>query len=471
VTWASRLEPLRLASAPSAAVDEEFIADFLSAFPGRSNTPFAGLEAVPPGEAVLFDRQGRRALVFWEPEQVEASAALSDADAEEGLRHHFSEAVRNRLRGGRPVCCELSGGLDSSSIVCVADDLLRRGTTDVPDLVTATFTFDRSPTSDESVFVNAVRHRVGRRHFALTESASPLFAGLDEAYLEYPAPKACFRALSDRMVAEMYVAGARVALSGFGGDEVLLSSGSSFAVELADLAREFRFGALPSRFRLWQRRLGGSLAVLLWQNLVHPLLPTPLRVRAPLFSFSLEPLLETEFVRRKHLSRRMLESSNEVSRDLSPSQRLRVAGIRRAVRSVSWQYDYGSHPVENRFPFLDRPLVEFCLGLPLGQHVRDGDGRSLHRRALASFLPPEVLSRRDKKGPDEALMRGLSQEWSRLAWLLESPRVCQRGWVRPDGFRRALDELRFGVRTTGASLVPKVLALEVWLRHLEQRAP
>jgi asparagine synthase (glutamine-hydrolysing) len=132
-------------------------------------------------------------------------------------------------------------------------------------------------------------------------------------------------------------------------------------------------------------------------------------------------------------------------------------------------YDWWDAPVELSAPYLDRDLVEFCLGVPSDQFVRRGETRSLHRRALAGLLPPRIARRRDKQGPDEAILRAIAERWGDLQPLLEEPRVASRGWMNAAAFRRVLQEARFGKPGDYLPALLPSLALEVWMRAAEER--
>ncbi|TIU33071.1 MAG: asparagine synthase, partial [Mesorhizobium sp.] len=63
--------------------------------------------------------------------------------------------------------------------------------------------------------------------------------------------------------------------------------------------------------------------------------------------------------------------------------------------------------VEPRYPFWDKPLVEFCLALPGEEKLKDGFGRHVLRRAMQGVLPPAVQWRRDKIDFTANLVNGM----------------------------------------------------------------
>lgn len=126
-------------------------------------------------------------------------------------------------------------------------------------------------------------------------------------------------------------------------------------------------------------------------------------------------------------------------------------------------YDWWDAPVQMTFPFLDRDLVELCLGVPSDQIVRRGETRSLLRRGLAEMLPPRIARRQDKQGPDEAVLRAIAERWGEIRGMLDEPRVVARGWIEPAAFRQTLQEARFGKPGAGLPGLLGALSLEAWL--------
>jgi hypothetical protein len=155
----------------------------------------------------------------------------------------------------------------------------------------------------------------------------------------------------------------------------------------------------------------------------------------------------------------------DVEGDFSqPGKRLHAGAVRSVLRAVSWMYDRWDDPVQVAYPFLDQDLVEFCLGVPIGQLIRPPETRSLLRRSLAGLLPPRIARRPDKQGPDEAILRAFGEQWSEIKDLADDPRAADLGWFDAAAFRQSLQQARFGKAGDHLpSLLPS-LALEAWLR-------
>jgi len=145
VTWSSVLEPLVLLAGKTLALDEDYIAGWLGMFPPTHLTPYARISSVLPACFVRLGPAGKIITKFWEFDPKKRIRYPSDAEYEEHFRIVLRESVRRRLRSDAPVLAELSGGMDSSSIVCVADALIAEGAAETPRLDTVSYYDDSEP--------------------------------------------------------------------------------------------------------------------------------------------------------------------------------------------------------------------------------------------------------------------------------------------------------------------------------------
>ncbi len=155
VLWASDLAGLTKLTNLSSEVSDEYIASYLILDEDVGRTPYRNIRCVPPGSLVRAGHDGERIRRYWTITSTREIHYKCDADYEEHLFHLLRESIRVRLRSTGPAVCELSGGVDSSSIVCIADRLHSEGL--VGDYVrTASYIWDGSPGSDERKYVHEV---------------------------------------------------------------------------------------------------------------------------------------------------------------------------------------------------------------------------------------------------------------------------------------------------------------------------
>src|SRR5579871_5535546 len=141
--WSTRLKVL-VDLVQASEIDDQYVGAMLGCGGRPHTTPYRGIYSVPPGHAVLVHRDGTRIEPFWELPIDNIIRYRQESDYEEQLRTLFRDAVRSRLRTDEPVAAELSGGLDSSSIICMASELIRSGDVQVPRLTTLSFDHEGS---------------------------------------------------------------------------------------------------------------------------------------------------------------------------------------------------------------------------------------------------------------------------------------------------------------------------------------
>ena len=161
VVWSTHLEPLVLGA--SLSVDDEYIAGYLANYPSAHRTPYREIQAVPPGRFVAIHNGTAVEHRYWSVSARSRVQYKADSEYEEHFHGLFRQAVKRRLRSDSPVLAELSGGIDSSSIVCMADDLLHEGEAEAIRLDTLSTLDPRESGGDEHYFtqIEKKRGRVG----------------------------------------------------------------------------------------------------------------------------------------------------------------------------------------------------------------------------------------------------------------------------------------------------------------------
>lgn len=465
IIWSSLLRPLLSLAGTRLEVDDEYIAGYLTTATETERTPYRGIHSVPPGGVIVIQDGRERVQKFWSPDPWHEIRYRTDAEYEEHFRQVFHEAVRCRLRVDGPVWSELSGGLDSSSIVCVADQVLERGEAQASKLETVSYVFNESTTSDERTFIHCVEEKRGSRGHHLCEDDYRILAdSADPVLTSIPNPLICFAERQRRLCELMREQGVRVLLSGLAGDNLLWSVAEA-SPELADLLLQLKPFLLHRRIKAWSQAQKKPYWQTLWRGAVWPILSQSLRAYCRSI-WEVPGWFDPAFVARMSLRERMLGPSDVFGFRL-PSGRQQASMLLSAIPAVSAGYHTDWGWIEMSYPFLDRPLVEFCLAIPCDQKTRPGETRSLQRRALRNVLPEKIAQRKSKRGPSEALCRALNREWPKLEHLFTDARVCARGYMDARSLREAIDRARHGQKAHSFEIL-KTLSLELWLRALER---
>ena len=466
----SELLPLLDTSGISVEIDDEYVAGYLAQNPETWLTPYKNIHTLQPGCFAKIAQGQLREQRYWSLSRTNQVRYKTDEQYEEHFLHLLRQAVSAPLRADGPVFADLSGGLDSSTIVCVADAIIANREVPCPRLETVSQVFDESPTSDERKFIKYVEDQRGRTGHHFPEEEYRLLAPtiktvpvgtINVSLISFEYHRA--------LCSAMRSSGARVLLSGQGGDE-MLNCGTSPASELADLLFEFHPLQLHGSLKAWSQSLNKPYPLLLWKYSILPCLTEKAQ-----FKLSNNRVLEKsrwfnpEFAKRVNLYDRMCGASDVFGCRL-PSARMQARGFVSAVQSIAAGYRREIGDIEVSYPFLHRPLVEFLQAIPFEQRVRPGETRSLMRRALRGLLPEKTLKRQSKGNPTEAFFRAVMREFSWLSQMFEEPRVCSYGYVDGLKFKAELDKARMGCEVN-TTLFLKIIPLEIWLRSVESGHP
>lgn len=462
--WSSTLTSLLALPGIDVEVNDEYVAGCLALYPEVSSTPYRGINAVEPGQVVTIKERQVQLRRFWRPAEADEIHYARDREYEEQFLHLFREAVACRLRSDRPIWSELSGGLDSSSVIFMADRIQSEDQPSAPPITTLSFVDNPSVTFFDHRFIDVVEKARGHRGVHLDGGGRWIrMATPEDGFIPTPLTSLCVVDLHHRLWQQMKNDGARVLLSGLGGDQVTWSNLEP-GPELGDLFCESKLIELHRRLQIWSEATHLPYTQLLWQEVLLPLLPIRTRARFQ-NQIELSEWLDHEFVNRLKIKERLVLPKDPFNFKL-PSKRIQSSRIWYIVMNIARGEHFEHAVYEKSYPFLHRPLVEFVMNVPIAQKLRPDETRSLMRRALKDLLPKRILERRNKGTTGEALCRGLASEWSNIRPLLDDSRLEHRGYVNVTMLIEALDRARHGIEFNISGLL-QALALEVWLRSLE----
>jgi len=457
VTWSSILGPLVLLAGEKFSLCEEYVAGWFSFFPAAHLTPYVGIYSVPPSSIVLIGEGKLKVTKYWDFDDSEHIRYSSDGEYEEHFRSVFAESVCRRLRSDSPVLAELSGGMDSSSIVCMADTVIARGSGETPRLDTVSYFNDSEPNWNERPYFTKVEEKRGRTGCHIDVSPQEPHTFASDHFAPTPSHMQRFRKADELFAAYLTSQGSRVLLSGVGGDEVL-GGVPAPTLELADLFATARFKTLAHQLKVWALNKRKPWFHLLFET-VRGFCPVALSASR---CAQIRPWLTAEFLSRNRVALQGYERRLNL---LGPLPSLQSAmstldSLRRQLACIPLP----SGPLyEIRYPFLDRTLLEFLFAIPRNQLVRPGQRRSLMRRALAGIVPDELLNRSRKAFINRSPRATITSEWSRLK---NQPLLASSlGVIKIPEFNAALEGTR-GPQTVPVVPLLRVLAFETWLRSL-----
>jgi asparagine synthase (glutamine-hydrolysing) len=464
IWWSSELEFLvNSLGLGLSDIDEHYITMFLVALEEGVTSPYKQVKNVPPGTIVTIAAGSTHTHTFWSAQALAWSANVcADREAEEGFLHFFRQSIECRLRSVDRAAAELSGGLDSSSIVCVAD-----GITGSADLIeTISFLYDGSKRADERTYMAAVETQRGKdTHFISDNAVLASFPGDHAVYS--PNPHHAFASTFQQLERKLESLGASLLLTGHGGDHVLMNEWDHFP-HLADrfLKGEFRY--VHNFLKSWCFARRVHYPGLAWRSVVWPLLPDSWRARNSLVDMTAPVWMPPSYISRHGVRERMTHAHGRQTGESAGDFRRRVA-VKHAASYTSCCYYRERADIDITYPFLDTRLVEFLSSLPAEQFARDGQLRSVQRRALENVLPEKIRKRRTKRGPAETLQRAFREQRSRIRQLCSNSCVCDLGIVDGERLAAFLTQVERGMDDSVSSAI-RLWSVELWLRSLDGNA-
>ncbi len=423
-------------------------------------TMFSGVRRLLPGHALEATPGGNvRVWRWWRPKPIDVPRANGDLVAE--FRRVLRDSIRLRFRSDVPVGINLSGGVDSSSLVCTAADMAVRGELTLPQGL-RTFTSVAPGTDlDEGPAALGIAERVGATAFTVEPRAQQLRDGdLDRLVWHQDEP---FGNLSTYMqfcvMRRVRETGTVVVLSGQGPDELFSGYAWQYPYVWKDLATRGRMlaalgemaAALQNGTVGW-KHLGGY-AVYAWAP----------SVRRRRYLSRVRPFLAAEAPLRPAFEALANVLTRLDGRTLFESEveRIGLPGLLRYEDRNSMAFS-----VESRLPYLDPRLLDLAYAVPSWSKVRHGWSKFVVRRAVDDVVPREVLWQRRKIGfaaPRERFMASLapvvrdvfgSKPTLRSSAFVNADTVLGACTSEP---RRNADLWRY-------------LSLELWMRAFDLRA-
>ncbi len=467
---ASEVEPLLDARGQGAGLEEEAILDYLlHDHRCRRETFYRGVFRVQPGHWLVARAGSVQEQRYWHPPRwLERRESEREYAAE--FRKLFLRAVDRRLDRDCPTIAQLSGGLDSSSIVAMAEELYRQDNRR-PPLVAASAVYPGLP-CDESAFLDAIERSVRFRIARWDGKCEELFDPERQPGLMHPGDESGNESdCEDQRLARKF--GARGILSGFGGDQLLFERGV-----YRDLAAAGRWLALMVQTTCASYSTQSRFDVT--NDALRATLPQPLR---RLYR-SWRPVASAE--PPAWLSPRLRERWRARVQSRGAEDR---AAFTSHCQAATWQWltnpqlwwslemqvlSAARRGLEMRFPFLDSRLARFVLAIPYQYRLPAGRMKRLLRLAMKGLLPSTVLNRRRVTTFESLVHANFPRTRPRLEQLFSDG-----AWLSGCYLDRAGIQGLFDVTATERASSPEawgamsnlldIAQLEVWLRGLHNR--
>ncbi len=444
--FASELRALQALSDGAPQLDWQRAYDYLvhGVYDSGAGTFTAGAQRLPAGHMATWKVGSTAAptLVQWWRPTIAEPTRIGFDDAAALLRQRFLDSVRLHLRSDVPLGAALSGGIDSSAIVCA----MRHVEPDLP-LHTVSFVAKGSPKSEEvwadriNAHVGALSHKVSVNPGDLARDLDHLIRAQGEPFgsTSIYAQFCVFRAARQH--------GLTVMLEGQGADELLAGYQGYPAYRLQSLIETGKFTQARAFLNAWSQWPGRSRK--------HALRHTAsLFMGDGLYQALRGPSGKND--RPAWLDAGRLADAgvtigyprvvpDDAPRGRRVIQALATALSQRGLPALLRQGDRNAmaFSIENRVPFLLREIADLSLSVPESFLVSDGgESKHLLRAALKGIVPDDVLNRRDKVGfetPEHDWLRDSGPQLR--AWLADAADVP---FLRRDALLAGFDAMLAG---------------------------
>ena len=468
--FASEIKAMLATGLVEREVDHSALQEYLTfQAPVSDLSLFAGVKKLLPGHRMTINGNGRILSVdkYWdlsfEPD--------NDHDEEyfvDHLRLLLKDSVKIRLRSDVALGTHLSGGLDSSTIACLASEFYG---TDEP-LQTFTGAFSEGREYNESGYADHVAQSLGALSHLVKPTAAEFLHYLPKIIYHMDEPAAGPGVFPQFMVSKLASRHVKVVLGGQGGDEIF----SGYARYLIGYLEECLKGAIEKTSET------SSYAATL--SSIIPSLPMLQQYVPLLKTFWQEGLFEPMEDRYFRLMDRSAASREIFSADVFSGHeniKSRFNDIFLGSDATSFlnrmlYFDTKVHlpallhvedrtsmawGLESRVPLLDHRICEFIARVPTNIKFKNGQPKYLFKKAIKNIIPDRILNRDDKMGFPVPLQQWYKNELKEFVQdTLLGARARERGIFSPDKLEKAIyKEQSFGRAVWGS------LCLELWFRE------
>jgi asparagine synthase (glutamine-hydrolysing) len=347
------------------------------------NTFFKGVTELPPGTLLQIDAQGQESQRhYWKP-QFSPREDMSFDEAVRGARKRLIRSVELRLRADVPLAFCMSGGVDSVSLISIAKRIFNY---DVHG-----FTISNTDTRyEESEMVAHTVKELGIRHTEIPVTTNQFLPRLRELIRHHDAPVYTITYYAHWLLMESIAAhGYRISVSGTAADEMF----SGYYDHHLAYLYEVRNDAL-----LYKRSLAA------WREHIQPIVRNRHLINPALFiehpGFRLHIFDEADNFRDYLHTLWHEEFTEGCYADSLMRNRMLNELFHEVIPAILHEDDSNAmyFSIENRSPFLDRELLEFCNTVPTRYLIQNGHTKAVLREAMRGIAPDAVMSNRRKVG-------------------------------------------------------------------------
>jgi len=465
----------QVSSQPNDAYLAEFLFERLSGDDGDGSTFFKGVFTLPPGFAAIVTSDGLLTRQYWDFDVTRYIRFNSFDEYAEGFRHYFEQSVRRRLRSAYPVAVSVSGGLDSSSIFCLAETIRKREPQQYPDILGFSLISEDGTPQDEKSFLSDIEQDYSASIRRILMGPQGVINGSRERLWHVESPFLDnLGGLAEPLYENIKESGARILLSGVMGDQILFQQ--AYLLDLFNHMSWYKIWAHLREFGKWNIDVDPKwfrnyfFLNLLKSYVPQSFMPHLRRIKRKFIKSDLNfRVYKRIFSERayKHVSNNGV--SNNLSGTAHSKSLYKQIKSRYNTFSLEWNNKLASiYEMEFSYPFLDRDLVCYLMAIPGDIQTWKGVPKGILREAMRVVLPARILQRRWKADFTDLINNRVARDFHNIASDLQSRGMVVRlGYVDETMLSFELERLRDQIRRFDCLVswsLYDLLALEIWLQ-------
>lgn len=471
--FASEVKPILAHPLVRAQPDEDLLADFLL---GRMVAPegrtfFQDIKTLLPGHLLTVTPERCVTRRYWDFDLAAPRKLGSFEDYAAEFRCHLHTAVKRRLRSATPVCVSLSGGLDSSSIYCLAETLGQNKGAAGPLVHGISYTPPGDSPINEKAFLQEIERTFGVPVTRVPAGPPGFIRYSRQLVWQVEAPFLDGQWTTTLSFLDTAGSlGSRVILGGHWADQVLCSQ-----AYLVDLAYGLRWGVLlkhlwrpasyypSSSLKHFRRRfLLDLIKEALPESLLSHLRKYRLKPQRPWYTEAFQQRART----------RAAAGSPAPKESASLHARALYEEVRSSHRQLclDWHNKVAAmRGMEMAFPFLDRELLAFLMSIPGEVLNWEGVPKAILREAMRGVVPDAIRARDWRSETTTLIIDGIEWDYRELVHAVHSdPLAVRLRYVRPEVLKPELARLRTCLRRDPscktAWTLSDLIGLELWLQ-------
>ncbi len=420
--------------------NQRALASWLTGQPRDHLCMFEEINSLPAGNSLHHTGRQLYTRKYWDFNPDYRIRYKKTEEYQEHLKELLTRTVSDRMRTNGPIiACELSGGMDSTSVTALAQ---KQALAHNKKVLALSHAYNKYPSCSESVYIDEVVQRLNLKHKYIDIERE---GGLDY-YTSSPAARENPSGFwSPRVLPSTTHAaseGARVLLTGIGGDEVCWGHPYIFPYRL--IHGDFR--VIPEIIAL-SKRNGLPIRQLFYRLILHPLIPKKIKqAKRAVISF-LQPNAPSSSpdwlssTLMEQLGLQPTKNKESIPHFRNMAQREWLRGLVQAYYSTLHIYRWAGavSGIDVRHPFIDRRMMEFTFAVPVELWNQQSYPKWLLRRTMSGLLPDSVVWREKKTDFSSYYLGELKCHRKTIHTLLESNFLNNSGLIDSTRFSKALD--------------------------------